>query len=274
MSPLQIARAEANALAVLKQPFARVWRARIMWAVAVLAVIWLALNVKVAPDAFGKGIANLGRFFGAMAHPNPGLAGQRIFDALIETFAMAVIATSVACILALPLGVICARTVMKQPILHFALRRFLDVFRAIPVLVWALILVTALGLGPLPGVLAMILADLPNLAKLFAEAIENVDERQRESVRSTGAGEALALRFGVAPQVAPVLASQSLFCLEGNFRNAAVLGIVGAGGIGFELEERLRIFAFDQVSYIIIIYILCVMVLDFLSSALRRRLMQ
>jgi phosphonate transport system permease protein len=275
MSPQQdIARARAIAPEVLDRPIAQAWGVRLLWALSIAFVIWLALNVQVAPEAFGKGIANLGRFFGAMANPNPGIAGQRIFEALIATFAMAFIATIVACALALPLGLICARTVLKQPFLHFVLRRFLDIFRAIPALVWALILVTALGLGPLPGVLALILADIPNLAKLFAEAIENVDDRQRESVRATGAGEGLSLRFGVAPQVLPVIASQSLFCLEGNFRNAAVLGIVGAGGIGLELEQRLMIFAFDQVAYILIIYIICVMVLDFLSSALRRRLTQ
>ncbi|NDC57348.1 MAG: phosphonate ABC transporter, permease protein PhnE, partial [Alphaproteobacteria bacterium] len=92
-------------------------------------------------------------------------------------------------------------------------------------------------------------------------------------VRAAGGGDLAGLRYAVAPQVAPVMASQTLYFLESNFRNAAVLGIVGAGGIGLELDERIRVFAFDQVAYILIVYIICVMALDFMSASLRRRLM-
>jgi ABC-type methionine transport system permease subunit len=150
----------------------------------------------------------------------------------------------------LPLGVIGAKTVVSQPVLHFVFRRSLDWFRGVPSLVWALILVSAFGLGPFGGVIALALADIPSLAKLFSEAIENADEKPLDGVRAAGVSPLMALRYGLAPQVVPVMASQVLFFLESNFRNAAVLGIVGAGGIGFELEERIRIFAFDQVVFI------------------------
>ncbi|MDZ4052722.1 MAG: ABC transporter permease subunit, partial [Phenylobacterium sp.] len=172
----------------------------------------------------------------------------------------------------LPLGVIGAKTVVSNPALHFAFRRFLDIFRGVPALVWALILVSAFGLGPFAGVVALALADIPNLAKLFSEALENSDPKPIEGVRSAGASPLAVMRFGLAPQFAPVATSQTLFFLEGNFRNAGVLGIVGAGGIGFELDERIRIFAFDEVAFIILLYMVAVAGLDTLSRALRNRL--
>ena len=165
-----------------------------------------------------------------------------------------------------------AKTVVRQPVLHFALRRVLDWFRGVPALVWALILVSAFGLGPFGGVIALALADVPSLAKLFSEAIENCDDKPMDGVRSAGVSPVMELRYGLAPQVTPVMASQCLFFLESNFRNAAVLGIVGAGGIGFELEERIRIFAFDEVLFIVGLYMLCVAALDTLSQKLRASL--
>ncbi len=148
----------------------------------------------------------------------------------------------------------------------------LDLFRGVPALVWALILVSAFGLGPFPGVCALALADTPHLAKLFAESIEGVDRRPIDGVRSTGASPLSVIRLALLPQVAPMMASQCLYYLESNFRHAAVLGIVGAGGIGFELEERIRIFAFDQVVFIIALYMICVAALDTVYQQLRSRL--
>jgi phosphonate transport system permease protein len=138
--------------------------------------------------------------------------------------------------------------------------------------VWALIFVAAFGLGPFGGVLALAAADIPSLSKLFAEALENGDPGPVEGTRAAGVSPLLELRFGLAPQMAPIMASQCLYFLESNFRNAAVLGIVGAGGIGFELEERIRVFAFDQLAFIILLYIVAVSLLDTASGWLRRTL--
>jgi phosphonate transport system permease protein len=165
-----------------------------------------------------------------------------------------------------------ARNLVSNAAIHFIVRRMMDVFRGIPALVWALILVAAFGLGPLPGVLALAFADIPRLGKLFAEAIESVDRRQRESLQATGATGSLVIRFGMLPQVLPVCLSQCLYYLEQNFRAAAVVGVVGAGGIGFELNERIRIFAFDEVALITILYIVIVGLLDEVSQRLRARL--
>jgi phosphonate transport system permease protein len=236
------------------------------------ALVAMAVDLDLAPSRLLAGVDKLGRFAVAMFPPSDGGDLVRILRSLAETFAMAIAGTVLAVVAAAPLGLIGAKTVMPNKVLHFAFRRFLDVFRGVPVLVWALILVTAFGLGPFGGVIALALADIPTLAKLFAEAIENVEEGPVEGVRSAGLPPMAAIRYGLAPQVAPVWASQSLFFLEGNFRNAAVLGLVGAGGIGFELEERIRIFAFDEVAFIVLLFMVSVAVLDTLSRELRKKL--
>lgn len=267
-----IARARDIAPDIVSPPLpARLARAGAV-AAGLAAFIALCISIDLTPAALFAGLDKLAVFLGAMIPPSAGGDPMRVVESLAMTFAMALAGTALAVLIALPLGLLGARTILGQAVLHFAVRRLFDAFRGIPALVWALILVSAFGLGPFAGVLALALADIPNLAKQYAEAIENADERPQDAVRAAGGGRLSAIRFGLFPQVAPVMASQSLFCLESNFRNAAVLGIVGAGGIGFELEERIRIFAFDQVAFIVILYILCVMALDMISARLRAQL--
>lgn len=265
-----------QALAAAPRAMQPSWRdrgVRIGGSVGALAIlVWMAINLDLTPDALMAGAGKLGVLLGTAIPPTDGGQLSRILRALAETFAMAFAGTVLAVLLALPLGVIGAKTVVAQPVLHFGFRRFLDLFRGVPALVWALILVAAFGLGPFGGVIALALADAPSLAKLYSEAIENADPKPLEGVRSAGASPLQVMRLGLAPQVTPVMASQSLFFLEGNFRNAAVLGIVGAGGIGFELEERIRIFAFDQAAFIILLYMVAVAGLDSISRILRQKL--
>lgn len=239
---------------------------------ALVGLAAMAADLGLSWRAIAAGAGKLGGFLQHMIPPTDGGDLARILRSLAETFAMAFAGTVLAALAALPLGVIGAKSVVGQPVLHFAFRRVLDVFRGVPALVWALIFVAAFGLGPFGGVLALAIADVPGLAKLFAEAIENADEKPIEGVRSAGAASPVMLRYGLLPQVAPIMASQTLFYLEGNFRHAAVLGIVGAGGIGFELDERIRIFAFDEVSFIVILYVICVAALDLVSRHVRGRL--
>ncbi|WP_309645549.1 phosphonate ABC transporter, permease protein PhnE [Phenylobacterium sp.] len=241
-------------------------------AAGLAAFVAMCVDLQLAPDALFAGLDKLAKFAEGAFPPSDGGDLLRIVKALAETFAMAFAGTVLAALAALPLGVLGAKTVVGQPVLHFAFRRALDWFRGVPALVWALILVSAFGLGPFGGVIALALADIPSLAKLFSEAIENGDDRPIDGVRSAGVSPLMELRYGLAPQVTPVMASQCLFFLESNFRNAAVLGIVGAGGIGFELEERIRIFAFDEVVFIVGLYMLCVAALDTVSQRLRASL--
>ncbi len=241
---------------------------------AAIAALFVAccIDLDIGPDVIGQGIGKMGVILGAMWPPSDGGQLGRLLIAIAQTLGMAVLGTLLGVLGAIPLGLLAARNLVRNAAIHFAVRRVLDIFRGIPVLVWALILVAAFGLGPVPGVLALAFADVPRLAKLFAEAIENVDRRQRESLQATGANAAAVIRFGMLPQVLPICLSQCLYYLEQNFRAAAVVGVVGAGGIGFELNERIRIFAFDEVALITLLYILIVALLDEISQRLRAQL--
>jgi phosphonate transport system permease protein len=272
LSSSEFARALAIAPAIVRIPLSQRAANIGVWALLGLGFAILCLSVDVTPEAFAKGLGKLTVFMGNMFPPSAAGQEVRILSALAATFAMAVAGTFLAVLGALPLGLLGAKTVVSQPVIHFLLRRTFDVFRAIPALVWALILIVAFGLGPFGGVIALALSDIPRLAKLYAEAIENCDLKPQEGIRASGGNGGMALRFGLVPEVVPVMASQSLYMLESNFRNAAILGIVGAGGIGFELEERIRIFAFDQVAWIVIAYVICVMALDTVSEKVRSRL--
>lgn len=245
------------------------------WAVVALVVVAFlgaAQDLGLQPDVLEAGLTKLGVIVKTMLPPSDGEAPMRIWFSVAQTLGMAVLGTAFAAIFALPLGLIAARNIVANPIIHFVIRRCMDLFRGIPALIWALILVAAIGLGPLAGILALAFADIPRLGKLYAEAMENIDERQRESIRATGAPAAVVLRFGTLPQALPIWLSQCLYSLELNFRSAVVVGIVGGGGIGFELRERIRIFAFDEVAYIIMLYVITVSLLDLLSARLRSKL--
>jgi phosphonate transport system permease protein len=194
-----------------------------------------------------------------------------ILNGLLETLAMAFLGTFVAAILALPFGFLGARTVVRFGLLRHLVRRFLDVLRGIDSLIWALVFVRAVGLGPLAGVLAIMVSDTGTLGKLYAEAVENLDSKPREGVRSTGAGPLQELRFGALPQVLPVFLSQVLYMFESNTRSATILGVVGAGGIGLQLSERIRVQYWDQAAFIILLVLVTVTVIDTLSRAIRER---
>ncbi|MEL6688406.1 MAG: phosphonate ABC transporter, permease protein PhnE [Pseudomonadota bacterium] len=251
------------------------WRRVKPWLFAITALIlflWMCTNVGLVPETFLAGMGRLGGFFSNMFPPSTGGNLERVLVSMAQTFAMAFAGTFIAALVALPLGMLGAKNIVSFPPLHFLIRRVFDMFRGIPALIWALILVSAFGLGPFAGVVALAVADTPVLAKLNAEAMENINEKTRQGVRAAGGSSTHSLRFAVIPQVAPIIASHSLYYLESNFRNAAVLGIVGAGGIGFELEERIRIFAFDEVAFIILLYMMCVAILDSISARIRARL--
>ena len=196
----------------------------------------------------------------------------QIWQSMLETVAMAFLGTLLASIVALPLGFMGARNVIPSGIFRFLTRRVFDVFRGLDQLIWALVFVRAMGLGPIAGILAIFVSDTGVLAKLYAEAIENTERGQIEGVRSVGATELMTLRLGVLPQVLPVMLSQALYQLESNSREATILGLVGAGGIGLRLSERIQINAWDQVAYIIVLILITVAAIDFVSKRIRTRL--
>jgi phosphonate transport system permease protein len=195
-----------------------------------------------------------------------------LWRSMLETVAMAYLGTMLAVVFAVPLGFLGARNVIPERIFHFVTRRLFDGLRGLDQLIWALVFVRAMGLGPIAGIMAIAVAETGVLAKLFAEAVENIDRRQVEGITSVGASFIARLRFAVLPQVLPVMISQTLYSIESNSREATILGLVGAGGIGLRLSERIQINAWDQVAYVIVLILISVAVIDTTSRYLRLRL--
>jgi phosphonate transport system permease protein len=221
--------------------------------------------------AFLSGIGKLGEIAGLMLPPNPGdWAHVRLYAmSLVETVAISFLGTLGASILAVPLALLAANNVTTQRVLRFLSRRSLDTIRSIDILIWALIWINVVGLGPFAGVLAIMTSDVGNFGKLFSEAIEAADRRPVEGIVSTGGGRVLGIRFGILPEVFPVLASQVLYFFESNTRSATIIGIVGAGGIGLHLAEAIRTLELQQASFIILIILVAVAAIDVVSNQLR-----
>jgi phosphonate transport system permease protein len=272
MTPEQVALARARVPAAFEVPLLQrlirwgIWFAVIAWIAA--CCVWF----DITPARLASGLDNLGVIVRLMVPPSPGEHWDEIAISLSQTVAMAFLGTFVAAVIAVPLGFLGAGNVVTNALFHFSLWRVFDGFRGVDQLIWALVFVRAVGLGPLAGVLAIAVADIAVLAKLYAEAIENAERRQMEGLRATGAKPSLVVRFGLLPQVFPVMLAQALYFVESNTRSASVLGIVGAGGIGLSIAERIRIRAWDEVAFIIILLLVTVAIIDALSARVRARL--
>ena len=195
--------------------------------------------------------------------------------ALFETVLMAFLGTFGAAMIALPMGFLAAKNFTPLGSLRFAARRVFDFLRGVDGLIWTIVLSRAFGPGPLTGSLAIMLTDTGTFGKIFSEALENVDDKQIEGIASTGAKPMQRYRFGVIPQITPVLLSQVLYYLESNTRSATIIGAITGGGIGLLLTQAIITQKdWEEVSYYIILIILMVMAMDSFSGWLRRRLIQ
>jgi phosphonate transport system permease protein len=195
--------------------------------------------------------------------------------AIFETILMAFLGTMGAALIALPLGFLAASNLMPFAAIRFGFRRVFDFIRGVDSLIWTIILSRAFGPGPMTGALAMLITDVGSFGKTFSEALENIDERQVEGIRSTGAGSLQRARFGVIPQVTPVLLSQVLYSLESNTRSATVVGAIVGGGIGLLLTQAISTQKdWEEVAYYMVLIVLTVMLMDSFSGWLRRRLIR
>lgn len=189
-----------------------------------------------------------------------------------QTIQMALWGTALAVLVAIPLGLLASGNItpawIQQPV-----RRVLDLIRSIPDLVVALIFITAVGLGPFAGVMAMMFNTGGVLAKLFSEAVEAIDRGPVEGVRATGAGRLQEIVWGVIPQVAPLWVSYGLYRFESSSRAATVLGLIGAGGIGQVLLDSTQAFKYDETGCIVLVIVVAVSGIDLLSSTIRGRLL-
>jgi phosphonate transport system permease protein len=195
--------------------------------------------------------------------------------ALFETVLMAFLGTMGAALIALPMAFVAAANFNVLGPLRFAMRRVFDFVRGVDGLIWTIILSRAFGPGPMTGALAILITDTGSFGKLFSEALENIDERQVEGVKSTGANPLQRARFGVIPQITPILLSQVLYYLESNTRSATVIGAIVGGGIGLMLTQAIMTQKdWEEVSYYMVLIVLMVMAMDTLSGWLRRKLIK
>ena len=252
-------------------PAVRAWR----WAAAAGFALWLGMLLwwfDFSPLRIWNGFFGLLVILRQMVPPSPGEHWDAILWGLGESVAMAFLGSTIAVVVAFPLGFLGANNVVLNTLAHFSIRRVFDMGRGMDQLIWALAFVRAVGLGPLAGVLAIAAAEIAVLAKLFAEAIENADARQTETITAVGGRRILGIRFGLLPQVFPVMLAQYLYQIESNTRSASILGVVGAGGIGLQIAERIKVRYWDEVLFIILLILVTVAVIDTLSSVVRRRL--
>jgi phosphonate transport system permease protein len=247
---------------------------RLMWTLGAGAIVLLLFGMAqfaFFSGGFLAGVGKLGQIAGLMLPPNPGdWAHVRLYlMSLIETIAISFLGTLAASIIAVPVALLAARNVTTARVVRFFSRRSLDTIRSVDTLIWALIWINVVGLGPFAGVLAIMTSDIGNFGKLFSEAIEAADKKPVEGIVSTGGGRILGIRFGILPEVFPVLASQVLYFFESNTRSATIIGIVGAGGIGLHLAEAIRTLELQQTSFIILIILVTVAAIDVVSNQLR-----
>jgi phosphonate transport system permease protein len=215
------------------------------------------------------GFHQLGWITLMMLPPNPGASLPLYLKALGETLSIALLGTTLAALAALPISLLAARNIVPSNLIRFPIRRFLDTIRGVDVLIWALVWINVVGLGPFAGVLAIAVSDCGALGKLFSEAIEAADRRQVEGIRASGGSVLHEIRFGLMPQVLPVIAGQVLYFIESNTRSATIIGIVGAGGIGLQLAEQIRVLEWQKVSFLIMMILVAVAVIDWISGRLR-----
>ncbi len=195
--------------------------------------------------------------------------------AISETILMAFLGTFGAALIALPLAFIAARNFTPNRVARFGIRRLFDFVRGVDALIWTIVLSRAFGPGPLTGALAILVTDSGTFGKIFSEALENVDDKQIEGIASTGAKPVQRYRFGVIPQITPILLSQILYFLESNTRSATIIGAITGGGIGLLLTQAMQTQKdWEEVTFYIILVILMVIAMDWLSGMLRRRLIQ
>ncbi len=233
---------------------------------------WAGTAVEFSMERLHEGSPHMADFLSRMWPPDFSVLNRVLTETLL-TIQLAWVATVISAILSLPIGFIAASNLsVSTPgrILRGIVIFFLNADRAIDSLILALFFVSAVGLGPFPGTLALAIHSVGMLGKLFADAIEAVDRGPIEALESAGAGKLATIRWAFWPQVAPHFISFFLFRFELNVRVAVVLGLVGAGGIGFLLTQYMRLFQYQKLATVILVIMVLVMVVDFFSSKLRR----
>jgi phosphonate transport system permease protein len=270
----EIAAARAAHPLAFRAPFPVRLRRAALWTGFALLFGWCLHDFNFSPVRIWEGLGRLGRVLSFMFPPHiwtEWRAFSEILKGLGETLSMAFLGTLLGAAIAFPLSFLGARNINRLPLLRFGVRRGFDIIRAFETLILALIFIRAFGLGPLAGVLAIAVSEIGVLAKLYAEAIENTSTKPVDGVVAAGGSRSQSIRFAILPQVMPVLLSITLYNFESNVRSGTILGIVGAGGIGFLLADRITAYRWDEAWSIIFLIIAMVYLIDALSGLIRAR---
>jgi phosphonate transport system permease protein len=262
---------EAVSIADLPAPPKRSWITTVAWVGLAMLLAWAWRGADMRPLELVRDSSNMA-VFGRDFFPPDFHDWRTYVSEMVVTFHIALWGTVLAIVCAVPLGLMCASNVVPLWV-YQPTRRAMDAFRAINEMVFAMLFIVAVGLGPFAGVLALWVHTTGVLAKLFAEAVEACDHRPVEGIRATGASALDEVLYGVIPQVLPLWISYSLYRFEANVRSASVVGMVGAGGIGVVLYEVLVNFEYAHASAVILILVVSVSVIDIASSWIRGRVL-
>ena len=248
------------------------------WKTLVTIVLFcssLAFIIKDLEINFIKLVLDSSKYFAdilsRMLPPDFSNLNQLIY-AMFETIEIAFLGTFIAIVLSIPFGLFSARNLAPNYFVYIVCKTVVIFFRAIPEFIIAMILVIAIGFGAMPGVLALGLHTMGFLAKFYAEDIEHINKGPIDALKSSGATQSQIIAFGVIPQILPAFIANNLYILDRNVRMATMLGIVGAGGIGYELQSSFRMFEYERVSSIIILIFFTIFVIDYFSSYIRSKI--
>ncbi|MEM9631247.1 MAG: phosphonate ABC transporter, permease protein PhnE [Pseudomonadota bacterium] len=245
------------------------------WSAFAMLTCWCLWSFGFSPGRILEGLTRFGSVLSFMFPPHIWDTWQdwrEVLTGLGETVAMAFMGTLLGAVVAFPLAFLGAKNIMPLPWLRLSARRGFDALRAVEQIILALIFIRAFGLGPLAGILAIAVSEIGTFSKLFSEAIENTSKKPVDGVKASGGGNLQTIRFAILPQALPVILSIILYNFESNTRSGTILGIVGAGGIGFLLADRINAYRWPEAWTIIFLIILTVYLIDGFSGFLRKRI--
>jgi len=243
----------------------------VLAAVLIAFFVWCAEGVGLRPKAVAEAVPVIGEYFYRMAPPKWEFA-EVLWKPAAETLYIALWGNVIALLIGLPLGVLAASNVTRAPLVRHGARAVLNLLRSISELIWAVFFVAAVGLGPFPGALALGVNFGGILGRLYAEALENIDPGPVEALEATGASRLQVIAYAMFPQALPQFVTYNLYWFEVGVRSATVLGMVGAGGIGFELVTTIRLFEWRETGVVLLLILAMVTIIDLASTWIRARI--
>ena len=248
------------------------WKTFVFIILTILMLTLVSIDLEINfITLFSNSFNYFGDILSRMLPPDFSDFNSLIFS-MFETIEIAILGTFIAIVLSIPLALFSARNIAPNIFIFFIARTITVFFRAIPEFIIAMILVIAIGFGAMPGVLALGIHTMGFLAKFYAEDIEHIDKGPIEALESSGASKRQIISFAIIPQIIPSFVANNLYILDRNIRMATMLGIVGAGGIGYELQSAFRMFEYPKVSAIIIIIFITIFIIDNISTFIRSKI--